>query len=55
MREAYAVQLSKAGVSVLTKGFDGMMHGFYQMGAMMDAGQAWIEDAAHFLKKMPIG
>jgi acetyl esterase len=53
--EAYADRLSGAGVSVLTKRFDGMMHGFYQMGAIMDAGQAWIEDAAHFLKKMPIG
>jgi acetyl esterase len=48
--EAYAAQLSLAGVSVLTKRFDGMMHGFYQMEAMMDAGQLWIEDASRFLK-----
>lgn len=48
--EEYAAQLSRAGVSVLTKRFDGMMHGFYQMEAIMDAGQLWIEDAARFLQ-----
>ena len=35
----YADRLSLADVSVITKQFDGMMQGFYQMGAIMDAGQ----------------
>jgi acetyl esterase len=48
--EAYASRLREAGVSVSMKRFDGMMHGFYQMGAIMDAGRDWIADAAQFLK-----
>lgn len=52
--EAYAAQLGRAEVTVFTKRFDGMMHGFYQMGAIMDAGQVWIDDAVKFLKKILI-
>jgi acetyl esterase len=48
--EAYAARLQKAGVSVVTKRYDGMIHGFFEMAALLDTSQLAIEDAAQALR-----
>ena len=48
--EAYAVRLKAAGVPTRTKRHDGQIHGFFQMGEVMDRGKQVIDDAAAALR-----
>ena len=48
--EAYAARLRAAGVHVQLKRYDGQLHGFFQMGGVMDKGKQAIEDAAAALR-----
>ena len=49
--EAYAARLRKAGVDVPATRYDGMFHGFFGMGAMLDQGKKAVAQAAGALKK----
>jgi acetyl esterase len=49
--EAYAAKLRKAGVPVATSRYDGMFHGFFGMGALLDKGKQAVAEAAAGLKK----
>lgn len=44
--EAYAAKLEQAGVTVVSKRYKGMIHGFFQMAGVLDAGKELIEDTA---------
>ena len=44
-------RLRDAGVSVQSRRYDGQIHGFFQMGGVMDRGAAPIDDAAAALRK----
>lgn len=48
--EAYAAQLQLSGVSAVTKRYDGMIHGFFEMAALLDTARLAIEEAAHALR-----
>ncbi len=48
--EAYGKRLADAGVPVAMQRHDGMIHGFFQMNAVIDAADAAIDDAAEALK-----
>jgi putative heme-binding domain-containing protein len=48
--EAYAARLSAAGVHVQTRRYDGQLHGFFQMGGVVDRGKQAIDDAAAALR-----
>jgi acetyl esterase len=48
--EAYAHRLQEAGGSVTLTRYDGMIHGFFGMGAQLDAGKAAVAEAARFLR-----
>jgi acetyl esterase len=50
--EAYAAALESAGVSVLLRRYDGMIHGFMDMGAVSPAAQAAIDDAIGLFAKV---
>ena len=43
--EAYAAALEKAGVAVVCRRYDGMIHGFMDMGSFSPAAQAAVDDA----------
>ena len=43
--EAYAAALRSAGVHVDAKRYDGLVHGFFDMGVLSQAAQAATEDA----------
>jgi acetyl esterase len=43
--EAYAAALSAAGVDVDLRRYDGMVHGFFDMGALSAGAQAATDDA----------
>jgi acetyl esterase len=49
--EAYAARLREAGVGVATTRYDGMFHGFFGMGAVLDQGRKAVAQAAGALKK----
>lgn len=49
--EAYAKRLQQAGVSVKAKRYNGMIHGFFQMGGVIDQGNQAISDVAMTLKE----
>jgi acetyl esterase len=49
--EAYGMNLREAGVDATVKRYDGMIHGFYSMFAMLDKGRQAIDDSAAALKK----
>lgn len=48
--EAYAARLQKAGVSVVIKRYEGMIHGFFEMAALLDTAQLAIEETAQALR-----
>jgi len=47
--EAYAAHLREAGVPVVLSRYDGMIHGFFQLGFLMDAGTKAVDEAARAL------
>lgn len=49
--EAYAVRLRDAGVPVVLKRYDGAIHGFFHMGAIIDAGRHALADAGAALRQ----
>ncbi|WP_089934687.1 alpha/beta hydrolase [Candidatus Entotheonella palauensis] len=48
--EAYATQLQAAGVPVTLSRYDGMIHGFFSLGAVLDQGQTAMSEAAAALR-----
>jgi len=48
--EAYAVRLKEAGVAVALTRYDGMIHGFFGMGSMIDKAKTAISEAATALR-----
>ena len=48
--EAYAKQLTNAGVDVEYKCYDGMIHGFFAMPGAVDTSKAALADSANFLR-----
>ncbi len=48
--EAYAARLEQAGVTVISKRYKGMIHGFFQMAGVLDAGKELIVETATALK-----
>jgi acetyl esterase len=48
--EAYAEKMRAAGVPVKISRYDGMIHGFFSMGAVLDQGNKAIAEAAEALK-----
>jgi acetyl esterase len=49
--EAYATRLERAGVAMTCSRYDGMIHGFFGMTAVVDAGRAAVTEAADALKR----
>jgi acetyl esterase len=49
--EAYAARLRKADVPVELRHYDGMIHGFFNLGAVLDQGQQVIADCAAALRQ----
>ncbi|HEU4512433.1 MAG TPA: alpha/beta hydrolase [Nocardioidaceae bacterium] len=50
--EAYAAELAAAGVPVEVRRFDGMIHGFFDMGGYSPAAQAAIDEACGLFAKV---
>ncbi len=48
--ESYAARLRAAGVRVRSRRFDGQLHGFFQMGGIIDQGKSAIDEAATTLR-----
>jgi acetyl esterase len=48
--EAYAARLEQAGIPVVSKRYKGMIHGFFQMAGVLDAGKELIAETAAVLK-----
>ena len=48
--EAYAVRLREAGVGVTTSRYDGMFHGFFGMGIVLDRARDAVEEACAALR-----
>lgn len=48
--EAYAARLRDAGVAVQLKRYDGMIHGFFGMGAVIDQARTAVDDVAATLQ-----
>lgn len=49
--EEYARRLREAGVPVELKRYDGAIHGFFQMGGILDLGKQAIDDVADYLRR----
>ena len=50
--EAYARALEAAGVPVVLRRYDGMIHGFFDLGALSPAAQAAVEDTCSELRRL---
>jgi acetyl esterase len=50
--EAYARRLAEAGVPVISKRYDGMVHGFFDMGAFAPAAQAAVEQTCSAFRRL---
>ncbi len=50
--ETYAARLQEAGVPVILKRYDGMIHGFFNLGHVLDQGQQAIADCAAELRRV---
>jgi acetyl esterase len=50
--EAYAVRLRAAGVPTTLKRYDGMIHGFFGMGAVLDQARVAMEEVAAALREV---
>jgi acetyl esterase len=48
--EAYAARLQETGVPVTLKRYDGMIHGFFSLGTVLDQGKQAMADAAAALR-----
>ena len=48
--EAYAERLQEAGVEATATRYDGMIHGFFGMGAVVDKGQQAVDEASAALR-----
>lgn len=48
--EAYAKRLREAGVETTATRYDGMIHGFFNMGAVVDKGQQAVDEASAALR-----
>lgn len=48
--EAYGAALSKAGVRVKSKRYNGVCHGFFSMGSLLDAGKRAVADSCEELR-----
>ncbi len=48
--EAYAAALRKAGVEATAKRYDGMIHGFFQLGGVVDRSGELVDDCANGLR-----
>jgi acetyl esterase len=48
--EAYGARLRDAGVPVTVSRYDGMIHGFFQFGAVMEQGAKAVEEAGTWLR-----
>jgi acetyl esterase len=48
--EAYGMLMEQAGVPVTTSRYDGMVHGFFSMTAVLDAGRTAVAEAAAAVK-----
>jgi acetyl esterase len=49
--EAYGKRLQAAGIAAKVSRYDGMIHGFFGMTAMIDAAQPAVDEAAHALRE----
>jgi acetyl esterase len=49
--EAYAARLREAGVAVPTRRYDGVFHGFFGMGALIEKGKHAVAEAASALRR----
>ena len=49
--EAYAKRLQEAGVAATSTRYDGVIHGFFSMGAVVDKGQQAVDEASAALRK----
>ncbi len=49
--EAYARRLREAGVPAVVRRYDGLIHGFFRMAGVLDAGRRAIEEAAAALRQ----
>ncbi len=50
--ETYAARLQEAGVPVILKRYDGMIHGFFNLGHVLDQGRQAIEDCVVELRRV---
>jgi acetyl esterase len=49
--EAYAARLREAGVPVVTRRYDGVFHGFFGMGALIEQGKRAVAEAGSALRR----
>ncbi len=49
--EAYAEKLRKAGVDMRVKRYDGLVHGFFQLGGVIDRGQSAVVETGMVLRQ----
>ena len=50
--EAFAQRLDRAGVPLRQKRYDGAIHGFFQMGGVLNLGRQAMQDVAGFLREI---